>query len=305
MSFLDIKYPAERATLVKEYVTAMKTVKQRKMANRKMMLAIGDELQTLFYPIVNATKQVAEETSKELEPMKKPLADIDGALGPVAAPQPSKNVDTTCIYNRKDGQLQMGSEILRVNENTLTVGEREYDLTPGLRAFITKKHPQVSQWSSRDYRTYKSLAAQNKVKSHPNPRGSTRPRATWKYKHILKSMTVPGESIPEEESGDTDGTDTDSMADIIEPAILSPVIMSSDSGITSPGPLPAHTLSYGKTRKTKDRGAPYKGWKGQGVVYLPGDIYGLAKKLQLLAAEFFADNTTVRNELVHVLDALL
>ena len=40
-------------------------------------------------------------------------------------------------------------------------------------------------------------------------------------------------------------------------------------------------------------------------MYLPGDLNGLAKKLQLLAAEFFAGNTTVRNELVHVLDALL
>ena len=36
-----------------------------------MKLAIGDELQTLFHPIVNATKQVAEETRKELAPMKK------------------------------------------------------------------------------------------------------------------------------------------------------------------------------------------------------------------------------------------
>ena len=44
--------------------------------------------------------------------------------------------------------------------------------------------------------------------------------------------------------------------------------------------------------------------KGDGVVYLPGDINGLTKKLHLLAAEFFADNTTVKNELVHVLDAL-
>ena len=238
--------------------------------------------------------------------MKKTLADIDGALKPVAASQPSKNVNTTFgIYSRKDGQLQMGSEIVGVNENTLTVGDREYDLTPGLRAFIMQKHPQVSQWSSRDYRTYKSLAAQTKVKSHPNPRGSTRPRATWKYKHMLKRMTVPGESIPEEESEDTDGTDTDSMTDISEPAILSPVIMSSDSGILSPGPSPPHTRSYGKTRKTKDRGAPYKGWKGEGVVYLLGNMNGLAKKLQLLAAEFFAGNTTVRNELVHVLDALL
>ena len=79
----------------------------------------------------------------------------------------------------------------------------------------------------------------------------------------------------------------------------------SDSGIMSPGPSPAHTRSYGKSRKTKVRGAFYKGWKGEGVVYLPGDINRLTKKLQLLAAEFFAGNTTVRNELVHVLDALL
>ena len=40
-------------------------------------------------------------------------------------------------------------------------------------------------------------------------------------------------------------------------------------------------------------------------MYLPGDINGLVKKLQLLAAELFAGNTTVGNELVHVLDALL
>ena len=44
MLFLDIKDPAERATLVKEYVTAMETVKQRNMTKRELKLAIGDEL---------------------------------------------------------------------------------------------------------------------------------------------------------------------------------------------------------------------------------------------------------------------
>ena len=39
------------------------------MVNREMKLAIGDELQTLFHPTVNAAKQVAEETRIELEPM--------------------------------------------------------------------------------------------------------------------------------------------------------------------------------------------------------------------------------------------
>ena len=115
-------------------------------------------------------------------------------------------------------------------------------------------------------------------------------------------MTVPGESIPEEESEDTDGTETDSMEDNSE---LPPVSMSPDSSLMSPGPSPARTRSHGRVRKTKDRGAFYKGWKGEGVVYLPGDINGLVKKLQLLAAELFAGNTTVRNEFVHVVDALL
>ena len=77
---------------------------------------------------------------------------------------------------------------------------------------------------------------------------------------------------------------------------------STDSGILSP-PSPVNTRS-GKARKTKVTKPFYKGYKGEGVMYLPGDINGLAKKLQLLA-EFFAGNTTVRNELVHVLDALL
>ena len=116
MSFLDIKDPAKGATLIKEYVTAMKTAKHRNMMKRETKLAIGD-----------ATKQAAEETRKELETMRKTLADIDGALKPVAAPQLSKYVDTTFgIYSGKDGQLQMGSEIVGVNENTLTVGDREY-----------------------------------------------------------------------------------------------------------------------------------------------------------------------------------
>ena len=69
----------------------MKTVKQRYMVNREMKLAIGDERQTLFHPIVNATR-------KELEPMKKTLTNIDGALTAQrveATPPLDKNVDAT------------------------------------------------------------------------------------------------------------------------------------------------------------------------------------------------------------------
>ena len=87
MSCLDIKDPTKRAAVVNEYDTAMKTVKLRNMTNREMKLAIGDELQALFHPIVNATKQAAKETVNDLAAAKKALTDIDGALldQPVAA----------------------------------------------------------------------------------------------------------------------------------------------------------------------------------------------------------------------------
>ena len=137
MSFLDIKDPTERATLVKEYVTAMKTVKQRNMTKRELKLAIGDQLQTHFHPIVNATEQAAEETRKELEPIKKTLTDIDGALSAQREPsQPGKNVDNTFgKYMRRDGQLVMGNKVVQIdeNKNTLTVVGTVYDLTSGLR----------------------------------------------------------------------------------------------------------------------------------------------------------------------------
>ena len=38
---------------------------------------------------------------------------------------------------------------------------------------------------------------------------------------------------------------------------------------------------------------------------LPGDIKGLTDRLHLLLVEFYAGNTTIRNELVYVLNALL
>ena len=116
MSFLDIKDPAERATLVK----------QRIMGNREMMLAIGDELRTLFHPIVNATKQAVEETRKELAPMKKTVTDIDGALNrdTDAIPQQSRSSQsrssdlTFGIYRRQDGQLAMGTKPRSIQWNS-------------------------------------------------------------------------------------------------------------------------------------------------------------------------------------------
>ena len=91
------------------------------MWNREIDRVIGDKLQTLFHPIVNATKQAGEETKKELVHMKKTLTDIDRALAArhehVAKPPPPlcKAVDNTYGFYKKDGQLNMGNKAVRFN----------------------------------------------------------------------------------------------------------------------------------------------------------------------------------------------
>ena len=182
------------------------------MVNREMKQAIGDELQTLFHPIVNATKQAAEATRKELSSMKKALMDIDGPLVDQRATEASsksqlnKNADATFgLYMKQDGQLDMGNKIVwvDVSRKTLTVDDKEYRFTPGLVALITQKHPQPAQYNSNDYQVYKSLVVQTKVRSISNgSTGAARPHTTCKWKHILRRMAIPKRK--EEGSEDTD-----------------------------------------------------------------------------------------------------
>ena len=81
-------------------------------------MIIYKHIPAIYHPIVNATKQAAEETRKELAPMKKTLTDIDGALAAQRVEAPSKtplnkNTDTTFgIHRREDGQLGMENKVV-------------------------------------------------------------------------------------------------------------------------------------------------------------------------------------------------
>ena len=165
----------------------------------------------------------------------------------------------------------MGNKAIRLGANgeTLLVDDTQYKLTSGLFVLITNKHPRAGQWKTNDNQVFKSLVAQTKVKSFPNRVGTTRPHATWKWKHMIMKMAIPGIRIEEEEeSEDTEDAGIvksypgiASMGDIgnAEPGRTAPGILTSDSDIPSPGTpgpsirSPAHTRSHGKAKKTKDR----------------------------------------------------
>ena len=74
---------------------------------------------------------------------------------------------------------------------------------------------------------------------------------------MLRKMIVPGESIVEEESEDSEDSVARESADFSRgsPPIKPRLFTKS----TSEPPSPALTRSYGKARKTKDREAFYEG----------------------------------------------
>ena len=134
---------------------------------------------------------------------------------------------------------------LDIKKNILTVDDTVYNLT--------------DQYNSNYKELYRSLVAQTRVKSFLNRPVGARPHAAWKWKYMLKKMVIPGEWIAEEGSEVIDDTDTASIGDIGESSDM----LSSD--ISSPGtsdipPSPAHTCSYRKAKKTKDREPFYKGF---------------------------------------------
>ena len=178
------------------------------MMNREMKLAIGEELQTPFHQIVSATKQVAENTAEELVPMKKALEDIDGALKTehrTIPPPSSPQKDLTFgIHATGDGQYGMGNSIVHIEGNTLKVDGKDYELTPGLGMLILYKKLRHQHYSSDDYSVYK---AQTRVRAYPDKHTcSARLRSTWKWKHMLSGVVIPGDVVVEEDEESTEGS---------------------------------------------------------------------------------------------------
>ena len=74
---------------------------------------------------------------------------------------------------------------------------------------IMYKTPRPQHDTSDDYSAYKAIVAQTSVRAYPNKRtGSASPRSTWKWKHMLKGMVIPGDVVEEGDSTDDSSAPT-------------------------------------------------------------------------------------------------
>ena len=86
----------------------------------------------------------------------------------------------------------MGNNVLQLDGDVLAVDGTKYTLIPGLEALILKNQPQRGEYNDNDLQVYELLVAQTKNRITPNKiTGAAQPRATWKWKHVLKDMVIP------------------------------------------------------------------------------------------------------------------
>ena len=78
-----------------------------------------------------------------------------------------------------------------------------------------KKH-RPQHYTSDDYSAYKAIVAQTRVRAYPNKgTGSARARSTWKWKHMLKVMVIPGDMVEEEADDSTDDSRAPSFVELM------------------------------------------------------------------------------------------
>ena len=92
------------------------------------------------------------------------------------------------------------------------------------------------KYNDNDLQVYELLVAQTKVRITLNRVGTARPCDTWKWKHILKEMIIPGDRM-EEESEDTD--DTGSMEPHSKPASMGFYSITESAGSSTPSSVPS------------------------------------------------------------------
>ena len=117
-------------------------------------------------------------------------------FGPYGVQKTSRAPRLFGIRVTGDARNAMGNSIVHIEGNTLKVEDKEYELTPGLRMLILYKKPRHQHYTSEDYSVYKAIVAQTRVRAYTNKcNGYARPRSTWKWKHMLSGMAIPGGSV--------------------------------------------------------------------------------------------------------------
>ena len=292
MSFYRITDPRKRDAMVEEYLATVKRMKQRNFDERLGELAQQRERRDVLNPLIESNNKTSNAITNELRPMKKEIEDLnkhlrnENALVTPGRKRKRNDIGPKYILEEGDRSRQdmyfgiqkdsknrfiLGNKEIKIDENNndIRVDGVTYQGSPGLWSLVMDISP--IHYTNDDYENYKRLVLQTDLINNPTGvQPNSKPKRTNKYKNFLAKI------IDEHESKNNDGDDDDDY----------------------------EVEEKEKEEKEEEQQQEKGDHHGHGIQFLPSTIKGLFEKLQLLAAEFIAGNTTTKNELVAVLDEL-
>ncbi|KAE9530111.1 hypothetical protein AGLY_011573 [Aphis glycines] len=176
------------------------------------LIKAKENIKQKYSELKHGKAEIHSLVSDTLSPIIEPLNDLKGykplQVQPTSAPPTQeaddyqdfeitdwfKSYDIDKTYGPKintNGNMYLGKKEIKLVDNTLTIEDSSYPITPGLGNLIFSKSPKL--YTSNDLKTYKSIL--NKTSAHLTADGSKIKKGGNKYTDIIQNLFPSGSGL--------------------------------------------------------------------------------------------------------------
>lgn len=171
-------------------ITKNKIINARKAIRKKLqMLKQGQldqdrTLKEIFSPVTQSIYNLKKSGSKEEEDEIVKYCNAHSA----------SRIDSTYGVSKVKPHV-LGSQPISITADTIQIGDKQYQRTPGLMNLIFLKTSKTSKYSQKDLDTYKEILQLTDL--HKKPNGEVKSTGSIKYIKIIKPLLAAENAIGE------------------------------------------------------------------------------------------------------------
>jgi hypothetical protein len=223
MPFLKIDDPKKREFLVGEFLRTRRNIQQSYINERVGDIDLQKDLTKFFKPVIDSQKEIVKDIVQPVTSALKPLTEgIQKAIefpkypsikayddtaeeekdtgvlyiGDVASKylrqfaSGQRDTDKTFGIYDKDGKFYVGNKPVEIKDNNITVGNREYQGTPGLWELLVRSNPDNNVYTKEDHDNYADILIETSAMKQKNDPSSLKPKSSRSYKwnNVIKPV---------------------------------------------------------------------------------------------------------------------
>ena len=195
MSFIEIKNPAERDRIVKDYINTLREIRDNDENDRAMGMQRKIELERKFNPIVQAAKESASQITEEIK-KNRAVHEKQKGYWDKSFAEPAlnyylglkSNVDQYYGIQKRGDEYLMGDKKVETDKDSnIIINGESFRGTPGLWNLIMLADP--TDFTREDFTVYEEIVERTQVIFNPlTKKSSDKPKSTAKYRKILKKL---------------------------------------------------------------------------------------------------------------------